>query len=113
VYIHATAVNNLLRADALIEFDRIATGVATFALAALTVAAALTLGPTGATLAFLGIAAVWSAGATVAFRYALALPLVESLLSSLAALGVMIGYRLVVADRIMAAQIAQRRAHEA
>jgi serine phosphatase RsbU (regulator of sigma subunit) len=113
VYVHATAVNNLLRGDALIEFDHIATGVATFALAALAVAAALTLGPIGATLAFLGIAAVWSAGATVAFRYALALPLVESPLSALAALGVMIGYRLVVADRIMAAQIAQRRAHEA
>jgi phosphoserine phosphatase RsbU/P len=40
-------------------------------------------------------------------------PLVEPLLSALAALGTMIGYRLVVADRSMAAQLAQRRAHEA
>ena len=106
VYIHATAVNNLLRGDALIEFDRIATGIASFALAGLAAAAAVALGPTGAALTFLGIAAVWSAGATVAFRDALVVPLVEPLLSALAALGTTIGYRLVVADRSMAAQMA-------
>ena len=72
VYVHATAVNNLLRGDALIEFGRIGTGIASFALAALAVAAALVLGPTGAVLAFLGIATTWIAGATIAFRDALA-----------------------------------------
>jgi len=113
VYVHATAVNNLIRGDALVEFDRIGTGIASFTLAVLAVAAALALGPTGAALTFLGIAAAWSAAATIAFRAALAVPLVESLLTALAALGAGIGYRLVVADRIMAAQIAQQRAHEA
>ena len=113
VYIHATAVNNLIRGDALIEFSRIGTGIASFMLAALAIAAALALGPTGAALSFLCIAAVWSAGATIAFRGALAVPLVEPLLTALAALGVAISYRLVVADRIMVAQIAQKRAHEA
>jgi serine phosphatase RsbU (regulator of sigma subunit)/CHASE2 domain-containing sensor protein len=113
VYIQATAVNNLLRGDVLTEFDRISTGITSFALAALAVAAALALGPTGAALTFLGIAAVWSTGATIAFRDALAVPLVEPLLTALAALGATIGYRLVVADRVMAAQIAQKRAHEA
>jgi serine phosphatase RsbU (regulator of sigma subunit)/CHASE2 domain-containing sensor protein len=113
VYVQATAVNNLLRGDVLTEFDRIGTGIASFALAALAVAAALALGPTGAALTFLGIAAVWSAGATIAFRDALAVPLVEPLMTALAALGATTGYRLVVADRIMAAQIAQKRAREA
>ena len=113
VYVQATAVNNLLRGDVLTEFDRISTGIASFALAALAVAAALALGPTGAALTFLGIAAVWSAGATIAFRDALAVPLVEPLMTALAALGATTGYRLVVADRIMAAQIAQKRAREA
>jgi serine phosphatase RsbU (regulator of sigma subunit)/CHASE2 domain-containing sensor protein len=113
VYIQATAVNNLLRGDALIEFGRVNTGIASFTLAALAVAAALALGPTGAALTFLGIAAVWSAGATIAFRDALAVPLVEPLLTALAALAATISYRLVVADRIMAAQIAQKRAQEA
>jgi serine phosphatase RsbU (regulator of sigma subunit)/CHASE2 domain-containing sensor protein len=113
VYVQATAVNNLLRGDVLTEFDRISTGIASFALAALAVAAALALGPAGAALTFLGIAAVWSAGATIAFRDALAVPLVEPLMTALAALGATTGYRLVVADRIMAAQIAQKRAREA
>ena len=113
VYVQATAVNNLIRGDALIEFGRVGTGIASFALAALAVAAALVLGPGRAVLAFLGIAAAWSAGATIAFRDALALPLVEPLLTALAALGATIGYRLVVADRMMAAQMAQQRAREA
>ena len=113
VYIHATAVNNLMRGDALSEFSRVGTGIASFLLAALAIAAALALGPTGAALSFLGIAAVWTAGATIAFRGALAVPLVEPLLTALAALGAAISYRLVVADRIMVAQIAQKRAHEA
>jgi serine phosphatase RsbU (regulator of sigma subunit)/CHASE2 domain-containing sensor protein len=113
VYVQATAVNNLLRGDALTEFDRTSTGIASFALAALAVAAALALGPNGAALAFLGIAAAWSTGATIAFRDALAVPLIEPLLTALAALGATVGYRLVVAERIMAAHIAQKRAHEA
>jgi serine phosphatase RsbU (regulator of sigma subunit)/CHASE2 domain-containing sensor protein len=113
VYIHATAVNNLIRGDPLIEFGRIGTGLASFGLAALAVVAALALGPSGAALTFLGITAVWSTGATIAFRGALAVPLVEPLMTALAALGAAIGYRLVVADRIMAAQLAQKRAHEA
>jgi serine phosphatase RsbU (regulator of sigma subunit) len=113
VYIHATAVNNLIRGDALVEFGRVATGIASFALAGLAAVAALTLVPAAAALTFLGIAAAWSAGATVAFSGATALPLVEPLLAALAALGTTIGYRLVVADRRMAAEMAQKRAREA
>ncbi len=113
VYIHATAVNNLIRGDALTEFGRVATGIASFMLAALAAAAASVLGPASAALGFLGIAVVWSAGATVAFWDALVLPLFEPLSCALVALGVMTGYRLVVADRSIAAQAAQRRAHEA
>jgi serine phosphatase RsbU (regulator of sigma subunit)/CHASE2 domain-containing sensor protein len=113
VYVHATAVNNLLRGDALIEFGRTSTGIASFALAALAVTAALAVGPAAAALVFLGIAAAWTAGSTIAFRDALAVPLVEPLATAFAALGTTIGYRLVVAERIMAAQRAQQRAREA
>src|SRR5215469_184726 len=113
VYLHATAVNNLLDGATLTELNRTATGIASFVLAGLAAAAALALGPASAGLVFLGIALAWSAGATLAFRGALALPLLESLLSALGAFVVTIGYRLVVADRSMAAQRAQRRAHEA
>jgi serine phosphatase RsbU (regulator of sigma subunit) len=113
VYVQATAVNNLLRGDALTEFGRVSTGIASFALAALAVAAALVLGPAGAALSFVGISAVWTAGATAAFHEALALPLIDPLVTAVGALGVTIGYRLVVANRIVAAQRALQRAREA
>jgi serine phosphatase RsbU (regulator of sigma subunit)/CHASE2 domain-containing sensor protein len=113
VYVQATAVNNLLRGDALVELNRVATGIASFTLASVAAAAALALGPAAAVLTLLGLAAVWIAGAVVAFRDALALPLFEPLLSALAALGATTGYRLVVADRSIAEHIARKRAHEA
>ena len=113
VYVQATAVNNLIRADAVRELGRLGTGLASFALAALAVAAALALGPTGALLSLLALAALWCTGATIAFRGALALPLVEPILTSLAACGAMISYRLVAAEQIMAAQRAREQAREA
>ena len=99
VYIHATAVNNLVRNDGLIEFGRIATAISSFALAALAAAAALAFGPVSAASATLGLAITWIAGATVALRHALALPLVEPLIASVAALVATIGYRFVIADK--------------
>jgi adenylate cyclase len=99
VYIHATAVNNLLRGDALREVGSGGTAVISFVLAALTGVAALALSPIAAALVYLGIAAAWTAGATIAFRDALALPLVQPISAALAALGATIGYRFVVADR--------------
>jgi serine phosphatase RsbU (regulator of sigma subunit) len=108
VYVQATAVNNLLRGDPLAEFGRAGTGMASFALAALAVVAALSLGPIAAASVLLGLAAAWIAGG-----YALALPLVEPLLAALAAQGATIGYRLAIAERTMAAQRAQQRAREA
>ena len=54
----------------------------------------------GAALAWLGVAAVWTACRDrVVFRAALALPLLEPLLAALAALAPTIGYRFMVADR--------------
>jgi adenylate cyclase len=99
VYIHATAVNNLVRNDGPVEVGRIGAAISSFALAALSAAAALAFGPVAAALAMIGLAIVWIAGATVAFRHALALPLVEPLFAGVAALGATIGYRFVIADR--------------
>lgn len=113
VYVQATAVNNLLLGNGLTEFGRISTGFASFLLAALVVAATLALGPTVAALTFVGLAAIWIAGATVGFRGALVVPLVEPLLTALASLGATIGYRLTRADRSLIQQLAHRRAHQA
>jgi class 3 adenylate cyclase len=99
VYVHATAVDNLLRGDALTEVGRASTAAISFIFAALTATAALLLSPIAAALAYLGLAVAWIAGATVAFRDALALPLIQPFAAGLAALGATIGYRFVVADR--------------
>jgi sigma-B regulation protein RsbU (phosphoserine phosphatase) len=82
-------------------------------MAAIAVAAALVFGPAGGALTFLGLAAIWSAGAMLAFRHGVAVPLVEPLVTAIFALGATIGYRLIVAERIVAAQIAQERVREA
>jgi class 3 adenylate cyclase/CHASE2 domain-containing sensor protein len=99
VYIHATAVNNLLQDTTLREFDRVGTGLISFALAVIGAVLALAMGPMAATVAYLGVAAAWTTAATVAFRDALALPLIAPLLAGLAALDIMIAYRFVIADR--------------
>jgi serine phosphatase RsbU (regulator of sigma subunit)/CHASE2 domain-containing sensor protein len=113
VYVHATAVNNLLRHDPVTEPGRAATGLFAFALAGLAAAAALRFGPAAAVGIFLALTALWTAGATVAFRDALALPLLAPPVAALACLGAMIGWRLVVSDRSLRQEIARRRAHEA
>ena len=98
VYVHATAVNNLLRNDGLTEFGRLGAAVFSFAFAALAATAALAFGPVSAAFATIGLAIAWIAGATVALRHALALPLVEPIVVGFAALGAAIGYRFVIAD---------------
>ena len=113
VYVHATAVNNLVRGDALAEFGRAATGLMAFGLTALAALAALMLGPAAASAAFVGLAAAWTVIAALAFRHAVALPLLAPQVAALATLGLMIGWRLVVSDRSLRAEIARRRAHEA
>ena len=99
VYIHATAVNNLVRNDGLIEFGRIGAAISSFAFAALAATAALTFGPVSAAAATIGLAVAWIAGATLAFRHALALPLIEPVTAGVAALLATIGYRFVIADK--------------
>ena len=99
VFIHATAVNNLIRGDSLTEFGRIGTAIVSFVLSALAALAALALGPATAALATLGIIAAWVVAATAAFRSAIALPIVEPGLAAVVALGATIGYRFVVADK--------------
>ncbi|MBX9823834.1 MAG: adenylate/guanylate cyclase domain-containing protein [Xanthobacteraceae bacterium] len=99
VYIHATAVNNLIRGDGLTEFGPIGTGIVAFILSALAALAALALGPVMATLATLGIIAAWVAAATAAFGRAVALPVVDPGLAAVVALGATVGYRFVVADK--------------
>jgi adenylate cyclase len=99
VFIHATAVNNLLRRDAVTELGRATSGLIVTGTAVLAGFAALTLAPMVAVLSFLALALVWTAAATVTFGKALALPLFEPFLAGALALVATTGFRLVVTDR--------------
>lgn len=99
VYIHATAVNNLIRHNAVTELDRPAIAAITILLSAMAVAAAMLLAPARAAVAWVAGTAIWTVGATLAFRNGLALPLLQPPLASLSALVCAVGYRFMVADK--------------
>ena len=99
VYIHATAVRNLIGRDAVIELDRLTVTIIAIAFAALAAIAARMLAPIGAVLAYLAMVAIYTGGATAAFTQSLALPLSEPVLAGFAAVVAMVGYRFVVADQ--------------
>ena len=99
VYIHATAVNNLIRNDAAIELGR----APALLLAVMIALAAATLAqlfkPLTSAAILLGIAVLYTAVATLLFSHALVLPLVEPLGAGVLALAAMIGYRFMVSDK--------------
>ncbi|PJG55597.1 adenylate/guanylate cyclase domain-containing protein [Bradyrhizobium forestalis] len=99
VFVHATVVRNLIEQDAVTELGFPMRPILTIALAAIIACAACMLAPGGAVIAWLALTAVYAAVAVGAFVHALALPLTEPALASLAALAMMIGYRFVLADR--------------
>jgi class 3 adenylate cyclase len=100
VYIHATAVHNLMARDAIVELGRFPTIIVAFAFAALASFAARMLAPSGAAVAYLGMVVTWTCIATLAFARSLALPLSEPFLAGLASMAVVVVYRLVVTDRV-------------
>src|SRR5581483_587037 len=99
VFVHATAINNLLRRDPLRELapaaDGAITGGLAIAAAGLTVAAPL--GPAGAALA-LGMLA-YVALAVVAFHHALVLPLLGPVAAAALAFVLVLLYRIAIADK--------------
>lgn len=99
IYLHATAVNNLIRGTA-IERVPPPVHIAFTALAALAAAAAaMRLKPGRAALAALGVGAGVIAIDVAAFREALQLPLIDPLAAGVLALGGVIGFRFVTTDR--------------
>jgi class 3 adenylate cyclase/CHASE2 domain-containing sensor protein len=99
VYIHATAVHNLMARDAVVEPGRLSTMMIVVAFAALAALAARMLAPGAAVTVYLGMAAIWTCFATFAFARSLALPLSEPFLAGLASMAAMTAYRLVVTDK--------------
>jgi class 3 adenylate cyclase/CHASE2 domain-containing sensor protein len=99
VYIHATAVNNLLRRDAITELAPLPRWLVITVGSAAATLAAFVLTPAGAALSFLLVALVWTVGATAAFADALSLPLLEPLVAGLIAIVATTSFRLFVTDK--------------
>jgi len=99
VYIHATAVQNLMARDAVVEPGRLASTMIAIAFGALAALAARMMAPAAAALVFFGIFAIWTCLATLVFTRAVALPLSEPFLAGLFSMVAIIAYRLGVTDK--------------
>jgi class 3 adenylate cyclase/CHASE2 domain-containing sensor protein len=99
VYIHATAANNLIRGDTLVELPRSWQGALLVAIASAAAGSALLLSPAGAALGLIFILMAWTVVAVFAFQHTTVLPLVDAFAVSLATLIVTVGYRFAVVDR--------------
>jgi adenylate cyclase len=99
VYIHATAVNNLIARNAVAELGRLPIALIAVLAAALAAIAARVLQPVYAISLVLTAIVIYAAGATLAFHHALALPLSEPFIAGAAALAITGGYRFIVSDR--------------
>jgi adenylate cyclase len=99
VYIHATAVDNLINRDAVVELGRLPVTIIAIAFAALAAISARMFAPAGAIMTYLAMVASYTVGATALFLHSLALPLTEPVLSGLSALAAMVGYRFVVTEQ--------------
>ncbi len=99
VYIHATAINNLLRREAIAELGVFPTWLVTMAGAGLAAMAAFRLSPLGAALSYGATALIWAAGATFAFNSAVAVPLFAPIVAGAIALVAATSFRLIIADK--------------
>jgi adenylate cyclase len=99
VYIHATAVHNLMAHDAVVEPGPLASIAIAVGFAALAALAATMLAPGAAAAVYVAMVAIWICAATLVFARSLALPLSEPLLAGLMAMAAIVGYRLVVTDK--------------
>jgi len=99
VYVHATAVNNLILGDALRDYGKLAGAPVAMAIALAAAALTMVLSPLFAGTAIIAVAAVWTVAAATAFRYGLVLPLLDALAAAVATFGVLLGYRFAIADK--------------
>lgn len=99
VYVHATAVNNLVHGETVRELSRWQVAVVAIGFALLAAVVARLLGPVGAVIAYVGMLAAFTLAATAVFTHALALPLSEPFIAGFAGMVAMIAYRYMVADR--------------
>ena len=99
VYTHATAINNLIRHEALVETGPLGSGITALLLAAAAIGIGFLLAPVSAVFAYAALSVAWVSTATALFQRAFVLPLFEPLLMGLIALAATIAYRFIVSDK--------------
>jgi adenylate cyclase len=99
VYVHATAVDNLISRNAIAELGALPVTIIAIAFAALASLAARMLAPATAGVVYVGMIAIWTGCATLVFARSLALPLSEPFLAGLVSMVAIVAYRLVVTDK--------------
>jgi adenylate cyclase len=99
VYVHATAVDNLVGRDVVVEAGALSVAMIAVAFAVLASFAARMLAPGAAFAVYIGLVAIWTCIATAAFTRSLALPLSEPFVAGLVSMIAIVAYRLVVTDK--------------
>jgi adenylate cyclase len=99
VYVHATAVNNLIERNALIELGSWGAAAVAVAFSAVVAAGAMVLAPIVAVITYLTAALAWTAVAVFGFEYTLVLPLFGPFVAGLCTAVVAFGYRFAVSDK--------------
>lgn len=99
VYVHAQAVNDLIRGDTLADVSRFGRGALIAAACLLTGALAFALQPTFAALLSFALALAWSLLATMAFRAGLILPLFDPPLGGAIAHAILVAWRFKLVDQ--------------
>lgn len=99
VYLHATAVNNVILGNALQDPTPTTKFLSIALLALASTAAALAFRPQRSVPIVIGLGVVWVLVATFAFRETYILPLTTPLLAAVFCLSTSIGYRFITADK--------------
>ena len=99
VYIHAAAINNLLRGDALRLPERVWNSLITVAFAFAAAGLAMRFHAVRAGLAILYGGIIWLIAATAIFRSGLVLPLFDPMIAAALAFAILLGYRFAISDK--------------
>ena len=98
-FIHAAAINNLLRKDALSELSRPLGAALVFVIALVAAIATIALRPGLAVVALAGTVIGWAVVSIVLFREGLVLPVLDAPLAAALTFAVVLGYRFGIVDR--------------
>jgi class 3 adenylate cyclase len=99
VYIHAQAINNLLRGEALRELDRDTAGLIVLGITAAVAVGTMSLSFLSAGVFLLLGFLIWIGIATLGFADAQVLPLLRPLASATVVFAALLGYRFTIADK--------------